>query len=405
MNGLNHKYDEFIDDLMQSNAKENRDALHSELLNKIPLTDSYTNSISIAVGKQRSGKTRKIIKEIIKISKMHHETHMLLYINKTGGETDKTFESFKDLIKCPIVYCSQEECEEKLAELVQYKNLYHRIIAQGTDQYEDPVEVETMFDVLMVEDYSRAYLHTLVLLDDIANSPLLKKPTTYLNSLMTQCAHINMSFFLAVQYWIGLPTAIKSQTSMIYLFGGFNKQQVRYMLQQIALEDPFDVIWGKYSKLKNRDFMTIDTIEGEYKITECNAKEEKEKVDRKVQKKANNQMKGIEEEEVHEDLIESTATNNMSMVVGANPVAREWISPPKQDSIAQPIYRRRHEPVGLLDEYEDDDRVMPLLPSNQPVRDTRKDLSPIRRLERIEPNWEDIWNRNVEGRRPASIWN
>ena len=192
---------------------------------------------------------------------------------------------------------------------------------------------------------------------------------------------------------------------MIYLFGGFNKQQVRYMLQQIALEDPFDVIWGKYSKLKNRDFMTIDTIEGEYKITECNAKEEKEKVDRKVQKKANNQMKGIEEEEVHEDLIESTATNNMSMVVGANPVAREWISPPKQDSIAQPIYRRRHEPVGLLDEYEDDDRVMPLLPSNQPVRDTRKDLSPIRRLERIEPNWEDIWNRNVEGRRPASIWN
>ena len=158
MNGLNHKYDEFIDDLMQSNAKENRDALHSELLNKIPLTDSYTNSISIAVGKQRSGKTRKIIKEIIKISKMHHETHMLLYINKTGGETDKTFESFKDLIKCPIVYCSQEECEEKLAELVQYKNLYHRIIAQGTDQYEDPVEVETMFDVLIVEDYSRAYL-------------------------------------------------------------------------------------------------------------------------------------------------------------------------------------------------------------------------------------------------------
>ena len=162
MNTLNNKYDEWIDGLMTSNAKENKDALHSELLNKIPLSDSYTNSISIAVGKQRSGKTYKIIKEIIKISKMHHETHMLLYINKTGGETDKTFESFKDLIKCPIVYCSQEECEDKLAELIEYKNMYHQIIAEGTNEGVDPDEEQTMFDVLDISEYSRPYLHTLV---------------------------------------------------------------------------------------------------------------------------------------------------------------------------------------------------------------------------------------------------
>ena len=280
------KYDDFIDDLMKDNANNNKGELHSELLNKIPLTESYTNSISVAVGKQRSGKTRKIIKEIIKISKMHKETHMLVYVNKTGQETDKTFESFKDLIKCPIVYCSQDECEEKLKDLIEYKNLYAQIIKEGWQEMVVDEQKQELFDALEISDFSRPYLHTLVLLDDIANSPMLKKPTTYLNSLMTQCAHINMSFFLAVQYWIGLPTPIKSQVSVIYLFGGFSKQQVRYMLQQITLEDPFNVIWTKYCQLKNRDFMTVDVIGGEYHITY--AKEEEEStppINKEVKKK------------------------------------------------------------------------------------------------------------------------
>ena len=396
MNTLNNKYDEWIDGLMTSNAKENKDALHSELLNKIPLSDSYTNSISIAVGKQRSGKTYKIIKEIIKISKMHHETHMLLYINKTGGETDKTFESFKDLIKCPIVYCSQEECEDKLAELIEYKNMYHQIIAEGTNEGVDPDEEQTMFDVLDISDYSRPYLHTLVLLDDIANSPLLKKETSYLNSLMTQCAHINMSFYLAVQYWKGLPAALKSQTSMIYLFGGFNKQQVRYMLTQINLEDPFEDVWPKYMKLKNRDYMTIDTIAGSYKITIVNAKEEKPHVDTKIAKKAKKQMRGVEEEEVHEDLIAGPETENTE----SEPqwLANWGTAPPSEPSyLDTPSYRQ----PSYLDtpSYR-----QPSYLDTPKVRDTRKDLSPVKKINTIDIDWENIWNRNLEGRRDTSGW-
>ena len=363
MHGLNNKYDEFIDDLMQTNAKENKDALHSELLNKIPLTDSYTNSISVAVGKQRSGKTRKIIKEIIKISKMHHETHMLLYVNKNGTESDKTFESFKDLIKCPIVYCSQEECEDKLAELVEYKGLYSKIMSMGTDQGEDPMEVETMMDVLQIEDYSRPYLHTLVLLDDIANSPLLTKPTTYLNSLMTQCAHINMSFFLAVQYWIGLPTPIKSQVSVIYLFGGFSKQQVRYMLQQITLEDPFNVIWTKYCQLKNRDFMTVDVIGGEYHITY--AKEEEEStpaINKEVKKKAEDQIKGIESDSDNEDELDSVMNAIEAQQNVGEPMVSPMASPIMQPAMASPMASPMVSPMSspmMSQMYMDEPRITP----------------------------------------------
>lgn len=280
-------YDNYIEKLMTQNAKDNKSALNSELINKIPLTDVYTNSITVAVGKQRSGKTRKIIKEIIKVSKMHNETHMLIYVNKTGNKMDKTFESFKDLISLPIVYCSQDDCEDMLRHIITYKEKYNQLIqSQDPDEIDDTdPEVVDILDNLGLEDFSRPYLHTLVLLDDIANSPMLKKPTTYMNSLLTQCAHINMSFFLSVQYWIGLPANIKSQATVVFMFGGFSKQQLHYLLGQMSLQNPFDEIWDIYKTLKSHDFFTVDIPSSEYTVNLVKlSKEEKKNKDNKKDK-------------------------------------------------------------------------------------------------------------------------
>ena len=199
--------------------------------------------------KKKKVKTRKILKEIIKITNLHKPTHMLVYVNKTGQKTDKTFESMKGLIKVPILYLSQAECEDTLMELVQAKNRYNEIKRNHLeDDYSD--EEEGLFGTLGIHDFSRSYLHTLVLLDDIANSAMLTKTTSVMNSLMTQCAHINCSFFLATQFWKGLPTPIKSQVTTIYLYGGFSREQLRYILRQITLQNPFEVIWEEYKNQK-----------------------------------------------------------------------------------------------------------------------------------------------------------
>ena len=266
MNTVIKSYDKMIENMMNKSANENKYALDSELITKIPFTNSYTNSISVAVGKQRSGKTRKIIKEMIKISKLHKPTHLVIYVNKTVNKTDKTFESFKGLIKVPILYVRQDDIEEVLMDLIKWKNVYNTIKKEKMETKVEPEQQEEIFEHLHIKNFKRPFLHTLVLLDDIANSPMLKKPTSQLNSLMTQCAHINCSFFLAVQYWIGLPAAIKSQVSVIYLFGGFSRQQLQYMLQQITLSDPFSVIFEQYKALQFQDFLIVDTVEGEYEV-------------------------------------------------------------------------------------------------------------------------------------------
>lgn len=266
MQYLNERFDSLIEKQMRKHAKKNKNALDSELIQKIGCTDTYTNSISVAVGRQRSGKTRKILKEIIKITNVHKNTHMLFYVNKTGQKTDKTFESMKGLIKVPIVYLSQAECEERLVELIQYKNQYNQI-KQLHREDEIPDEVcEELFDALGIEDFSKPYLHTLILLDDIANSSMLAKPTSIMNSLMTQCAHINCSFFLAIQFWKGLPASIKSQVTTIYMFGGFSREQLHYILRQITLQSPFSTVFEEYKKLGYQDYMHIDVVESHYTI-------------------------------------------------------------------------------------------------------------------------------------------
>ena len=307
---IEEKYDDFIDGLMSKSAKSHKSGLHQELLNKIPMSDVYTNSITIAVGKQRSGKTRQIIKQIIKISRMHENTHMLLYCNKTGGETDKTFESFKSLIEIPIEYVAQDHLEARLKELIEYKRMYEGIVKSGLTEVIVDDHVQEIVDNLHVEDFTRPYLHTLILLDDIANSPMIKKQTSELNSLMTQCAHISCSFFLAVQYWVGLTPAIKSQCAVVYLFGGFPKEQVRYIFRQAPMNDPFDVIWEKYKELKNRDFMCVDVIGGEYYIQlakeepkqEKVSKSTKTKVDKDIKQKPKKQRKKKDKEDPFENL-------------------------------------------------------------------------------------------------------
>ena len=295
---INDRYDNMIEKKMRKHAMKNKNALDAELIQKIKYTDTYTNSISVAVGRQRSGKTRKILKEIIKIANLHTCTHMLVYINKTGQKTDKTFESMKGLIKLPIVYCSQNDCEDTLVGILEAKQQYNSIKKQGIENDIDPTYTDEIFEKLGINDFSRPYLHTLVLLDDIANSSMLTKSTSTMNNLMTQCAHINCSFFLAVQFWKGLPASLKSQATTIYLFGGFSKEQVRYILRQITLQNPFDVVFDEYKALDFQDYMYIDIVESQYTIV-TRRKETKEDMQDVSDDDSEEEE---EEEEINEDI-------------------------------------------------------------------------------------------------------
>lgn len=83
------RLDEMINYCLESNLNK----LEDELIREIhPQINVQYNSLNIAVGRQRSGKTYSIIREIIKISNVCPRTHLLVYINKEGAASDPTFE-------------------------------------------------------------------------------------------------------------------------------------------------------------------------------------------------------------------------------------------------------------------------------------------------------------------------
>ena len=117
-----------IDEMINLYLEKNQPKLQDELIKKIH-DEIYVqyNTLNIAVGRQRSGKTHTIIKEIIKISHVSPRNHLLIYINKEGGANDPTFESLKELITIPIVYIAEKDAEEYVKDILKWKMLYNYI--------------------------------------------------------------------------------------------------------------------------------------------------------------------------------------------------------------------------------------------------------------------------------------
>jgi hypothetical protein len=215
------------------------------------------------VGRQRTGKTFSIIREIIKISKMSHNTHMLIYSNKTGYPTDRTFEKMKAMIKIPIEYVSHDNLGDYVENILKYKGLYNEIYEY---QLEDKIidnQKQDLFETLKINDFSRPFLHTMILLEDIAKAKIIKSEKSYIQELMTQCAHINCSFFLATQYWKSISTNIKSNVATILVFGGYSRQVFNYIFSQIPVEIDAKELWEQYKHLNTNEKIIANTITNE----------------------------------------------------------------------------------------------------------------------------------------------
>ena len=97
----NEENSDSIDDEMMINLYENH--IKREAMTKIKGTNTYVNSVNVFVGRQRTGKAYTAIKEITKITRIHPETHLLVYINKDSKPNDDTFERTMDIINCSII--------------------------------------------------------------------------------------------------------------------------------------------------------------------------------------------------------------------------------------------------------------------------------------------------------------
>ena len=103
-------------------------------------------------------------------------------------------------------------------------------------------------------------LHTIILMDDAAF--VLKRETSPWFKWLCQLRHLNCTVFLCIQIWKSINPSLKSQITSIYLFGGYSRQQLNYIYQQICLDMKFNEFYDIYTKLGKNKCLIVDMISG-----------------------------------------------------------------------------------------------------------------------------------------------
>ena len=237
-----------------------------ERLRTIAGTNTYANSVNVYVGRPRSGKTFQALHDIINVIRNDPTVHLLVYINESGESDDDTFDRFQQLISVPIVFVKYSDSEKYLKELCEYKNIYNKIKTSSSERDVPKVVKEEILDSLSIYDFSKPYLHTLIITEDATNSKQLKRADSYINDLLTRCAHTQFSFFVIIHFWKALTTNIKANLSTIYIFGGYSRQQLQYMLYQMNIPVTIKELTSEYSKLPQYGKLIIDCNQGTYKL-------------------------------------------------------------------------------------------------------------------------------------------
>lgn len=247
---------EYVDNIL-SHELNNNDV--NKLI--IPVNNEVSfkyNSFNICIGKQSTGKTTSVLKELIKLSlcKEAYNFHLIIYVS--NNDSDDTFNKLKDYITIPIVKLTYDKLDKTFEQFIKLKDLYNSIV----DGKHEPMknELEALNKNLYVNDFSKKRLHTIILMDDAAF--VLKRETSPWFKWLCQLRHLNCTVFLCIQIWKSINPSLKSQITSIYLFGGYSRQQLNYIYQQICLDLKFDEFYNIYTKLGKNKSLIIDMING-----------------------------------------------------------------------------------------------------------------------------------------------
>ena len=242
-----------IDDIIDYELNTGRKKLISKISDNI---NFKYNSFNIFLGKQGTGKTTSILKELMKLSTIKNDYHLIIYVS--NNSSDDTFNKLKNYINIPIVKTDYQHLNQQFEQLIKLKDTYNKMI-----DGEIPKSDEILAN-LYINDFSKDRLHTFILMDDAAF--VLKNENNPWFKWLCQLRHLNTTVALCLQIWKSINPSLKSQITSINIFKGYSRQQLNFIYQQIAVDVDFNEFMRMYNKLNTRQKLIIDCVEGEIRI-------------------------------------------------------------------------------------------------------------------------------------------
>ena len=246
---------EYVDDILTSEL--NRDT-SNKLINKIDDNINFKyNSFNICIGKQSTGKTTSVLKELIKLTLKDIKTfHLIIYVS--NNSSDDTFNNLYKYINIPIVKIDYEHLDNQFEQLIKLKDEYNKMI-----DGEIPKN-KSILPCLYIDDFKLKRLHTFILMDDAAF--VLKNDKSMWMKWLCQLRHLNTTVFMCIQIWKSINPSLKTQITSIHLFPGYSRQQVNYIYNQICVDMKFEDFYELYVSIPQKHKLIIDLVETSVRV-------------------------------------------------------------------------------------------------------------------------------------------
>ena len=254
MSYYNSDLDEYIDSVV---SKELNNGVKKHISKIDPNVNFRYNSFNLCVGPQGSSKTTSVMKELMKLSMVPHDYHMIIYVTDT--DSDDSFNSLLKYIDIPCVKTDYEHVDEQFELLAKYKDDYNAMV-DGRMEYD-----ENILDALCIDDFSKQRLHTFILFDD-ASFIFDHKTKSKFKSWFTKLRHLNCTVFACIQIWGSLDPKIKSQLSSVYLYRGFSRERLQYIYRQLPIDMSFEEFFRIYQQLPKYKKLVIDCLDASLKV-------------------------------------------------------------------------------------------------------------------------------------------
>ena len=258
-----------VDELINKTLKKNRKELDMCLIR--PLTDTYpfsTNGVYYLIGKMGSGKSFWIWKHIMITERLFkHPYYTKIYFCTSSGKMDKTSEVMSKQVKTNIEYINEHNLIKVLERHLRRKNKYytivkhvlskmreiseemHRIIAKHS--LED-IEDRIIYIANKIQKYGTINYpyNTLLILDDAADSNLLKKNSPLIK-IMTKTRHYNLTVIAAIQTIRFVHLNAKRLATDVICYSGYSREDFESLLTQTPNDLDKKIVTEQYLKLKN----------------------------------------------------------------------------------------------------------------------------------------------------------
>jgi hypothetical protein len=256
---------ERVKSILQNGTKSlNRDALI------VPITKNYpfsSNGVYFFVGRMGTGKTYEIWRHIFTTELMSAKPYYSLTIFcSTSSSLDKTTEALSSRMKGKIVFISESELISYLEKHLRWKMKYYAIVKfvmsrfkNANDEMLRIIAKHNLTNKREVLNYISTKLakydttdypyRTLLVLDDFAGSPLLKKVDSKLARILTKTRHYNLTCIIIAQTCRFISLNIRRLATDAIIFSKFSEYDFTKILQQFPNNLDYKDAYQQYRQL------------------------------------------------------------------------------------------------------------------------------------------------------------